>query len=104
MLSTSPGTPVLGDISRPEEGTSRAAAILPHPGRGDVLRVIKVSIFPLTGIAPYQTIIISANPSKQELIKNTQSEIFIYQRIDIDCLAENDNRESLSGYRDEDQV
>jgi hypothetical protein len=66
--------------------------------------MIKVSIFPLTGIAPYQPIIISANPFKQELIKNTQSVTFIYERIDIDCLAENDIRESLSGYRDEDQV
>jgi hypothetical protein len=70
----------------------------------DPARMIKVIMVSLTFHAAHQTVIISANPPNQELIKNTQLAIFIYECLDIHCLAENDIRESLSGYRDEDQV
>jgi hypothetical protein len=95
---------MLGVVSGPEKWRSCTGTPPPRPGRDDVLREIKVSIFPLTGIVPHQTIIMSVNPLNHELNKNTKLVIFIYKSIDIHCLAENDIRESLSGYREEDQV
>jgi hypothetical protein len=63
---------------------------VPARGAGEVIIIL------LTFRGTYQRIIISGNELNQELMRNIELGIFIYKWSNINCLAENDIRESLS--------